>query len=143
MKKLIYISGIACANLMMFGSMFKVFHWPGASIMLVIAVFLFCFFFLPSSLISSYQSQERKQFFWLHIATLLVFDIGLMGVLFKVLHWPGAAIFLQIGIPLPFVVFLPIYLYETRHANRSNTTNFLGVMFGLTFLAVFSVLLAM
>jgi hypothetical protein len=143
MKKLIYISGIACANLMMLGCMFKIFHWPGANIMLVAAVFLFSFFFLPSALISSYLGQAHKQFRWLHIATFLVFAIGMMGVLFKVLHWPGATVFLQVGIPLPFVVFLLVYIYETRLAKRSEDMNFLGVMFGLTFLAVFSVLLAM
>jgi sugar phosphate permease len=143
MKKLIYISGIACANLMMFGCMFKVFHWPGASIMLALAVFLFCLFFLPAALINHYQNQETKKFLLLHVVTFVVFFVGMMGMLFKVQHWPGANIFLQISIPLPFILFLPVYLYETRNAKKSDDMNFLGVLFGLTFLAVFTVLLAL
>src|ERR1035437_382096 len=113
MKKLIYISGIASANLMMFGSLFKVQHWSGGNVLITLATFLFCFIFLPSALISSYHGQEQKKYKWLYIVTFIVFFISMMGVLFKVMHWPGAAMFLLLGIPLPFVVFLPVYLYQT------------------------------
>jgi hypothetical protein len=143
MKKIIYISGIACANLMMFGCIFKVQHWPGAGILLSLSVFLFCFYFLPFALISSYQSQEQKKFTWLYLVTFIVFFIGMMGTLFKIQHWPGGGILLFIGIPLPFILFLPVYLYQTRNEKKNETLNFLGIMFGLTFLAVFSVLLAL
>jgi hypothetical protein len=67
----------------------------------------------------------------------------MMGVLFKVQHWPGASVFLLLGIPLPFVLFLPVYLYQTRNEKKEGNLNFLGVMFGLIFLAVFSVLLSL
>ena len=143
MKKSIYISGIATANLMLFGCLFKMFHWPGASILLCLSVLLFCFIFLPFALLSSYQSQETKKYKWLYIVTFIVFFIGMMGILFKVQHWPGASLFLMIGIPLPFVLFLPVYLYQTRDEQKRNSGNFLGIMFGLTFLAVFSVLLTL
>ncbi|OFX45348.1 MAG: hypothetical protein A2046_00040 [Bacteroidetes bacterium GWA2_30_7] len=143
MKKLIYISGIVTANLMLFGSMFKVMHWPGANVMLVLSIFIFCFWFLPAALINSYKNQEVKKHKWLYIITFIVFFINLAGALFKIMHWPGAAVFLLIGLPLPFVVFLPVYLYQTRNDKNNSILNFLGIMFGLTFLAVFSVLLAL
>ncbi|MBC7863901.1 MAG: hypothetical protein IAF38_13075 [Bacteroidia bacterium] len=150
MKKLIFISGIVTANLMLFGCMFKVMHWPGASVMLVLSVFLFSFFFLPAALSSAYKSQEEKKHKLLYIITFFVFSITMMGTLFKIMHWPGASMFLLIGIPLPFVLFLPVYIYTTRKENqaaglvsKNSTVNFLGIMFGLTFLAVFSVLLAL
>lgn len=143
MKKSVYFSGIASANLMLFGSMFKVFHWPGAGILLVLATLMFCLWFLPSALIHNYQSQPEKKHKALHIVTFIVFFIVMLGVLFKVQHWPGAGLFLLIGIPLPFVLFLPVYLYSTRDERKVTNTNFLGIMFGLTFLAVFSVLLSL
>lgn len=143
MKKIIYISGIVSANLMMFGAMFKVQHWPGANVMLTLAIVIFCFWFLPAALINNYQSQEVKKYKWLHIITFLVFFVVLMGALFKVMHWPGAGLFLVVGIPLPFVLFLPVYIYSTRNDKKDSMINFLGIMFGLTFLAVFSVLLAL
>lgn len=143
MKKSVYYTGITSAMLMLFGCMFKIMHWPGASIMLILSVFLFCFYFLPVALIANYRSQEIPKNRALHIITFIVFFISVMGVLFKVMHWPGAGIFLIVGLPLPFIVFLPAYLYSTRNEKKDNSMNFLGIMFGLTFLAVFSVLLAL
>lgn len=58
------------------------------------------------------------------------------------MHWPGAGWFLVVGIPLPFVVFLPVYIYSTRNDKKDSMVNFLGIMFGLIFLAVFSAFLA-
>ena len=57
MKKFIYIIGIACANLMFIGSMFKVQHWPGANILLVLAMFLFCFVFYLRVYIKAIKTQ--------------------------------------------------------------------------------------
>lgn len=143
MKKSVYLTGIACTILMLLGCMFKIMHWPGASIMLILSVFLFCFYFLPVALVYSYKSQEDSKYKVLHIITYIVFFICVMGVLFKIMHWPGAGIFLIVGLPLPFVLFLPAFLYYTKDDKNATTSNFLGIMFGLIFLAVFSVLLAL
>lgn len=143
MKKLIFISGIVSANLMLFGAMFKVMHWPGAGVMLVLAIAIFSLWFLPASLIKSYKSQEVKKYKSLYIVTFFVFFVVILGALFKVMHWQGAGLFLIVGVPLPFVVFLPVYIYNTRNDKKDSMVNFLGIMFGLIFLAVFSVLLAL
>jgi hypothetical protein len=152
MKKSTLLLGIASSTLALFGCLFKIMHWPGASVMLVLAISLFCFFFLPIALMGSYQAMKKMK--TLHTVTFIVFFISMLGVLFKVMHWPGASIFLLFGLPLPFVLFLPVYLRQTSTAEKTvndeegvpvkkNSINFLGVMFGLTFLAVFSVLLAL
>ncbi len=143
MKKSIYFPGIASTTLMLFGCMFKIMHWPGANIMLILSVFLFCFYFLPVALIANYKSQEAPKHKTLHVVTFMTFFVCMMGVIFKVLHWPGAGVLLIIGLPLPFVLFLPVYIYSTRHERKENNINFLGLMFGMIFLAVFSVLLAL
>jgi hypothetical protein len=142
MKKSVYYLGMACAVLMMFGSLFKIQHWPGASVMLVLAVMLFCFFFLPMALVNSYN-EGGKKYKTLHVVTFIVFFVSMMGVIFKVQHWPGAGAILPFGITLPFVLFLPVYLYQTRNNKDKSTLNFSGIMFGLTFLAVFSALLSL
>jgi hypothetical protein len=66
----------------------------------------------------------------------------MMGVLFKVMHWPGASVFMLLGLLLPFIVFLPVYLYNTREEEKTRNKNFLALTLGLTFLAVFGVLLS-
>jgi hypothetical protein len=143
MKKSVYITGISCAILMLFGCIFKIMHWPGASPMIVLAVGLFCFWFLPSALMNSYESLPLKKMKTLHIVSFLVFSVCMMGVLFKIMHWPGASVFLLLGLLLPFVIFLPVYLYHTREEEKTGNKNFFGLIIGLTFLAVFGVLLAL
>lgn len=142
MKKFIYISGILSANLMLIGALLKVLHMPGASIVLTLSIFLFCFIFLPLALYSNYSVQDEKKNVWLYIVTFIVFFVSILGALFKILHWPGASIFLVFGILSPFMLFLPVYLYQTRKPKSKSVRNNLAVMFGLTFLAVFNVFLA-
>ncbi len=143
MKRSVYISGISCAILMLIGCISKIMHWPGASVMIIVSVFLFCFWFLPAGLMNSYQTLPLKKMKTLHIITFVVFALCMMGVLFKVMHWPGAGMFLFPGLMLPFVVFLPVYLYHTREEEKTGNKNFFALTLGLTFLAVFSVFLAM
>ena len=44
---------------------------------------------------------------FVYTAAFISFIIDFIGMAFKILHWPGAAILLIIGIPLPFILFLP------------------------------------
>lgn len=143
MKKFIYISGIASVNLMLFGALLKVLHLYGGGVLLTISILVFCVVFLPLALISSFKSQDERTLKWLYVITFIVFFIDLMGALFKLQHWPGASWLMLVGLPLPFVLFLPVYLYQTRKNKDKSVLNNLSVMFGLTFLAVFSVLLTL
>jgi hypothetical protein len=143
MKRSVYITGISCAILMLFGCVAKIMHWPGAGVLLVVAVFLFCFGFLPMALKNSYDLLPLKKMKTLHVVAYLVFAVCMMGVLFKVMHWPGASMFLLVGLLSPFVIFLPVYLYHTKEEEKTGNKNFLGLVLGLMFLAVFSVFLAL
>lgn len=143
MKRLVYITGISCAILMLLGSVSKIMHWPGAGVMLVLAVFLFCFGFLPMALKNNYETLPIKKMKTLHVVSYVVFAFCMMGVLFKIMHWPGAAMFLLVGLLSPFVIFLPVYLYYTREEEKTGNKNFLALILGLMFLAVFSVFLAL
>lgn len=142
MKKYIYITGILSANLMFLGSIFKVQHWPGASVLLALSVFSLCALFLPFALHSAYKNSATKKYKASYIVAYFVFSIVFISALFKIGQMPGAGWLMVIGIPLPMVVFLPVYLYQTRKDKKYSMTNFMGIMFGLTFLAVMSSMLA-
>ena len=128
---------------MLVGCISKIMHWPGANPMILVSVLLFCFWFLPAGLMNSYNLLPLKKMKTLHIVSFAVFFICMLGVLFKVMHWPGAAILMPFGILLPFVLFFPVYLYHTREEEKTGNKNFFAITLGLTFLAVFSVLLAL
>lgn len=125
------------------GAMFKVQHWPGAGILLVLGLGSYCFWFLPAALLNNYRNADMKHWKWVYIVTFITFFIDTLGALFKIMHWPGAGWFLLSGITLPFVLFLPFFIYRSSREKNFPMINFLGIMFGLTFLGIFTSLLAL
>jgi hypothetical protein len=142
MKKFIYISGIVVINIFVFGALFKVQHWPGAGILITSGLGLFCFCFLPLSFIQSYEGNGRK-YKSLFIAGFICAFITFIGAMFKIQHWPGAGWFLLVGIPLPFAYFLPVFLHHHNKSKEKSNMNFLGVMFLMVYIALFTSILAL
>lgn len=142
MKKFIYISGIIIINIFMFGALFKVFHWPGAGVLITSGLVLFCLVFLPLAFYNSYIGQGRW-YFSLYLAGFICALIIFTGALFKIQHWPGAGIFLFISIPLPFLYFLPVYIYHFNKSKEKSMLNFLGVMFMMVYVALFTSILSL
>jgi hypothetical protein len=48
MKTLAFISGAFSCSLAVLGVLFKIMHWPGANILLVLGLGIFSIFFIPS-----------------------------------------------------------------------------------------------
>jgi hypothetical protein len=142
MKKIIYISGIILINLQLAGVIFKVNHWPGAHILLTSSILLMVFYFFPIALVNSYKQQKNKSQLHLYLVAYLTIAITSLGMLFKIMHWPGASIMLFIGLPLPFVLFLPFYIRHHNKTKAKSDKNFFGVIFFMMYLAILSSLLA-
>ncbi len=47
MKKTLYLIGLLSTIFTFLGSIFKIMHWPGASVMIIIGAFSFAFIFIP------------------------------------------------------------------------------------------------
>jgi len=142
MKKFIYISGIVVINIFVFGALFKVQHWPGANILITSGLSLFCFCFLPLSFIQSYKGNGKK-YKALYIAGFICAFITFIGAMFKIQHWHGANWFLLVGILLPFAYFLPVFLHHHNKSKEKSNLNFLGVMFLMVYIALFTSILAL
>lgn len=143
MKKFIYISGTILLNLLLIGVILKVGHWPGASILISVSLTLLVVMFFPLALISSYKSEEDKSQLHLYIIAYMTIAIVLLGALFKIMHWPGAGIFLMIGIPLPFILFLPFYIRYHNKIKAKSDKNFFGLLFFMIYMATISSFLAL
>lgn len=109
MKKIAYFSGTVASISLIGGALFKIMHWPGANIMLIIGTLTLTFLFLPYFFYMQFKEQTEKK--GKFIATLGMITAGLlcMSALFKILHWPGALVMVM-GFTLFFVVFLPLYM---------------------------------
>jgi len=125
------------------GVIFKIMHWPGASILLTLGIFVLLFIFLPPALLSSYKGEGRRENLALYVITWITCLVIFISMLFKIQHWPGAGLLMVISLPFPFVVFLPVYLYVTGKNERHNIYNTVAILFLLTIISSISALLAL
>lgn len=58
MKKLVFITGALSFSLATLGVLFKIMHWPGASVILVVGIGLFAIVFVPG--IAKYLYDKEK-----------------------------------------------------------------------------------
>jgi len=108
---LMYLSGLFSSVIFLFGILFKVQHWPGASILITVGLLMLGLLFLPS-LVFLKVSEDRKE--GNKPAYILGLFAGIFYIavfLFKMMHWPGASIFIFLGLILIVAIFLPAFTY--------------------------------
>lgn len=143
MKQNIYLTGIITTAIVLLGAIFKVNHWPGAGIMLTLGMLMLIFLFLPLALTNHYRAEGNRQNLLLYIVTWLTCLVVFGSMLFKIQHWPGAGKLLMIALPFPYVVFLPVFLAVTARNKNFSIHNTVYVLFLLSGISVFSVLLSL
>jgi hypothetical protein len=143
MRQKIYILGLLTVAVTMAGTIFKINHWPGAAIMLISGLLSMAFLFMPAALISHYRSCNGSGNRLLHIVTGITAMALFTGMLFKILHWPLAGYMLMFVLPLPYIVFLPVFLYNTSRDKNYNVYNLVFVLCLLAFHSVFIQLLSL
>jgi hypothetical protein len=143
MKTKIYYTGLIAALLMFLGVLFKMQHWPGASILLTVGTFTLLFLFLPFALRNSYKSEGGSGSGPLYVVTWITSLVILGSMLFKIQHWPGAGYMLLVALPFPYVVFLPVYLIVTGKNKNHNIYNTVAILFLLASFSALSALLAL
>jgi len=140
MKTTIYITGAIVTVLIWLASMFKALHFPGANLGFICGMVMLCAFFLPVAITNSFRTEKR--YTWLYISLFISAFVSFISALFKIMHWPYSGTLLIIGLPLPFVFFLPIYLYHTLRENDQSVGKYATVIFFMVFFAVESSMLA-
>jgi|WetSurSiteA1Bulk_404760.scaffolds.fasta_scaffold02598_2 hypothetical protein len=143
MKQKIYILGIVTLLLIFTGTLFKINHYAGAGYLIVAGMSMLLLVFLPMALVNNYRAEGDHRNRFLYIITWVTCLVVFGGMLFKIMHWPGAGKLLLVAIPFPFVVFLPVYLYFTAKIRNFNIYHTVYVLYLLVYLAVFSALLSL
>lgn len=110
MKKIMFASGLTASLLMIAGITFKFMHWPGASVMLVLSIPVISLVFLPLFFIlKAREKQDTRDKVMMGVGAIPAIFIA-MGILFKVMHWPGANLLGGIAIAI-MAVFIPVYFF--------------------------------
>ncbi|MCK4748717.1 MAG: hypothetical protein KAT15_16805, partial [Bacteroidales bacterium] len=122
MKKAERIFGIAATSLLIIGVLFKRMHWPGAGVLMTLAVLLFNFGYLPLQLIFQWRKTETRLQRFYSIFRFITFFIILAGFVFKLMHWPGSGTALSLS---SFLLPAYIVLYFILRLKKQGTLPFM------------------
>lgn len=113
--------GAISASILNLGITFKFQHWPGAGVMLVLGLTSFALIFIPMLLrkkIKGEPSERRTVMNTLGASGLTLFALG---ILFKIMHWPGADIMMILSMPCLFFGYFLIYMMDKSIDSETKT----------------------
>ncbi len=111
MKKTMIISGILTAIAFTAGTIFKFYHWPGASVLFVLGFVFFAFLFLPLMFVLKMREKPDTRNKTVLVIGMILGIVTVLSVLFKIMHWPGASILMFGSIGILGLLFIPVYFF--------------------------------
>jgi len=126
----LFISAFFAGLLFIVGTLFKIQHWPMAGAILTLSALSGILFFIPALALSRLSDQENKAKRPVYIlgAAGIVFYVA--GLLFKIQHWPLAAVLLVIGILLLFFLAIPMFTWLTWKEENHVSSRFIFLVVG-------------
>jgi len=131
MKKSMMISGTASVALLIFGSFFKIMHWPGASALLSAGIVLLGLVFLPLIAIIKTREADKTAEKITSVSGTLMGILFCMAIMFAVQHWPGArsGVYWLIAVGFSLFVFIPVYFFTgIRNPEKRMNTIIISIL---------------
>jgi hypothetical protein len=125
MKKSMKMIGVLAMALMAFGALFKIGHWPGASIMLTLSFFFTTLVFFPTLLYVIYKEVNQKKQVAIFIIAFISGALFMSGVLFKIMHWPEGNLLFFLGTALIAYLLIPVIIALNINNLKYNKSVFL------------------
>ncbi len=125
----LFISAFIAGFFFVIGTIFKIQHWSGAGILLLLA-FTGALMFVPALLVTKLQDQENKPKRQVYIAGAVAVILYVTGILFKLQHWQGATLLVISGLIIMFAYAFPAYTRMTWKDEKYITSTFLFMVIG-------------
>ena len=138
MKKTMKLIGLISMTMITVGALFKIQHWPGAGILLVFGFLFLATVFFPTALWVMKKESKLQGNLFPYIISIMGGIIFIIGILFKVQHYPGAGLMLTIGFSSIGLVLIPtILVSKLRNENARNLhiAYIIGAIFLIIYLA--------
>jgi hypothetical protein len=131
MKRTMKITGFVTAFLILAGAIFKTMHWPGAGVAIVLGLGLFSLVFIPLNVVMKFRDDDKSQNRAIMGLGMFTIAVACIGVLFKVMHWPGANIMIISSLGIFGLLFIPIYFYMKFRDPESRFNGMITTVFML------------
>ena len=109
MKKIIYFIALITTFLIVSGSLFKIMHWPGAAVMIILGSFSFAFLFIPLIILKKFKEESFSKDQIIYSIGIILGTVLGLGFIFKIMHWPMATILMLSSIILFNFLYVPAY----------------------------------
>jgi hypothetical protein len=109
MKKILYLIGLLSTAFTFLGSIFKIMHWPGASVMIIIGAFSFAFIFIPLLIFIKFKEVIFLFDKFIYSIGVVLGTILMVGFVFKLMHWPWATVLMLSSIVIFNFLYIPVY----------------------------------
>ncbi len=140
-KIFLYVTAFLAAMFFIAGVVFKIQHWPWAGILLSLSALTGVALFIPAlaaDMLHDETDRSKKALSVLFAVTLACY---ILGILFKVQHWPGSQLLMIAGLAGLFFVILPWYMRLTWKDDRNVSARFIFIIVGSLAIATPSMLL--
>lgn len=121
MKNPVQISGLLSALLLLIGNILKTFHLPGAALIITLSIILFAFGFIPLHTVKNFNSDNTLASKMRITFGNLLAAIAVIGVLFKIMHWPMANILMTSSISLFVMGYIPLNIIKAIRSEKDIT----------------------
>ena len=109
MKKIIYFIALITTFLIVSGSLFKIMHWPGAAVMIILGSFSFAFLFIPLIILKKFKDESFSKDQIIYSLGIILGTVLGLGFIFKIMHWPMANVLMLSSIILFNFLYVPAY----------------------------------
>jgi hypothetical protein len=122
--------------LFIFGTLFKIQHWPMAGTLLTLAALSGILFFIPALALSRLSEPENKAKRPAYILGAAGTVLFVAGMLFKIQHWPLATVFIITGIFLLCFLAIPMFTWLTWKEESHISPMFIFLIIGFILIVV-------
>lgn len=105
------VTAAISSSLISLGIVFRLWHWPGANILFTLGFVCFSLVFIP--MLFMQRSKEAGADTILNLSGASGLACFGLGILFKLMHWPGAAMLLALCPAFLFLVYFPKYMMNS------------------------------
>ena len=134
--------GLSSSIMIIVGCLFKAFHLQGAAIVLTSGFLFFSLIFMPFIIWS--QLKENKI---IHAIAGFFRSTLILGVLFKIMHWPFANFLISWSVTIALFGITPTYIirnyYAKTNENFSKKDRMKNILIGIFILTLLSLWYAM
>lgn len=120
MKKSLYLIGLLSTIFTFLGSFFKIMHWQGASVMIIMGAFSFAFIFIPLLIFIKFKEDSFLFDKFIYSIGIALGTVLMVGFIFKLMHWPWATVLMLSSILIFNFVYIPLYFISRFNRGELN-----------------------